>query len=437
MINKKILKSIAVDLTPLLPSGENGGAKLFTLELIQQLAALSPHLSFVLLTNEDTNEELKILDNHNVKRHLIKGNRIKLHIKKIFFISFFRKILSFLPLRIKKLLHMLINYTKAVLLKNIRFLLNKLKRNHSQYILSKKNIDLLFCPFTAPFYNERGIPTVSVLYDLQYKIFPEFFTSSELTTRESTFRKACQLATKLVAISDYTKNTAIQYSELSTDKIRTIYIRMAKYPAIKTNSNPIILERLGLTKQTYLLYPANYWKHKNHEMLFTAFAIAIQNGLPENIQLVCTGSSVDRQTWLKKAVHQMGLEERVHFPGYLNYDELTALMAHASGLIYPSLYEGFGMPLIEAMINRTPVACSNCTSLSEIAGDAAILFNPRIPTDIARAILELIQDKTKTTRIVEAGLQRAMAFTAKDQMAKEYLEVFQNAYETYHATSTL
>ena len=185
--------------------------------------------------------------------------------------------------------------------------------------------------------------------------------------------------------------------------------------------------RLGLASQRYLIYPANFWKHKNHEMLLTAFGMACHGGLAADIKLVCTGAPGARQEWLMSAAHTMNLGDRILFPGYLPNAELAALMANCTGVVFPSLYEGFGLPVIEAMAAGVPVACSNTTSLPEVAADAAILFDPRVPTQIAQAMISLVKNEALRARLIQAGQQRAVEFSDGKRMAREYWELFQYA----------
>jgi glycosyltransferase involved in cell wall biosynthesis len=120
----------------------------------------------------------------------------------------------------------------------------------------------------------------------------------------------------------------------------------------------------------------------------------------------------------------LGLGQRVVFPGYLPDEDLAAVLAAARGLVFPSLYEGFGIPIIEAMAAGIPVACSNVTSLPEVAADAAIFFDPRIPTQIADAIIILAEDDPTRIRLINAGRRRAVEFADSDRMAREYWDLF-------------
>ena len=161
-------------------------------------------------------------------------------------------------------------------------------------------------------------------------------------------------------------------------------------------------------------------------MLLTAFGMLCQNAPHKEVMLVCTGAPGERQQWLINAATRMGLGPRVIFPGYLSHDELGCVMAASHGLIFPSLYEGFGLPVIEAMAAGVPVACSNTTSLPEVAGDAAVLFNPAIPFEIAEAMRTLLQEGARAQRI-EKGRARALDFSDTRRMANDYWALFQEA----------
>lgn len=409
------LSTIAVDLTPVLPGGENGGAKIFVLELLRRLAGMAPNTQFVLLTQAASHEELAIMDRHNMRRLMVVGPVITNSLRPRL-VSLASRILPHLPVRLRGVFS------------RLGYKLNTaLKRSGSGSLLRDMGIDLLFCPFTAPTYFELGIPTVCTIYDLQYKTYPEFFAAEDVAHRERTFIEACRRATVLTAISDYSRDSAIIHGSLDPARIRTIHLRMAQRIAPGAEHDRAVLDRLGLTPQRYLIYPANFWKHKNHEMLLTAFGMACHEGLPADIKLVCTGAPGARQTWLMSAARTMNLADRILFPGFLPNAELAALMADCTGVIFPSLYEGFGLPVIEAMAAGVPVACSNTTSLPEVAADAAILFDPRVPTQVAQAMISLVENEALRARLIHSGLQRAAEFSDSERMAQEYWELFQYA----------
>lgn len=413
--DRKDLRTIVVDLTPVLPGGENGGAKVFVLELLRRLAERAPQTQFVLLTQAASHEELAALDCANIRRVMLL-DRSNPPLVRSLAARVSSHVLRYLPARPRRIAQRTLNRLKPIL-----------RRDRPPAIVRELNADLLFCPFTAPTYFEPGIPTVSVIYDLQYKTYPEFFPEADVAQRDHTFVEASRRSTALVAISDYSRRVAIEHGHLDPAHIKTVHLHISQHSLRGAARDETILDRLKLKTGQYLIYPANFWKHKNHEMLLTAFGMARSSGLGDSVRLVCTGAPGARQQWLKQAAEDLGLGNRVLFPGYLANAELLALVTNSAGVVFPSLYEGFGLPVIEAMATGVPVACSNVTSLPEVAGDAAILFNPRIPDDIARAMISLAHDREMTARLAQAGDARASHFSNSKLMADQYWDVFEQA----------
>lgn len=406
--------SIAIDLTPILPGGENGGAKVFVLELVRGLARQAPHAQFVLLTQAASHDELAILDRDNVRRLLVVGKLGEVennsHPR-----SLYTNLVSGLP-----------GFVRARLAQGIYAVFGMLKRRGKRNALRQIGADLLFCPFTAPTFYERSVPTVCTVYDLQFASYPQFFEPEDVAYRKSTFLDACRKATMLVAISDYSRNTAMAYGKLPAARIKTVALRMARRMPSSECDDKDILDRLGVVPQRYLLYPANFWKHKNHEMLLTAFGMACSQGLPHDIKLVCTGAPSTRRDFIQSAAVALGLAHRVVLPGYLSNVGLAELMGNAGGLVFPSLYEGFGMPVLEAMAASVPVACSNVTALPEVAGNAAVLFDPKKPFEIASALLNLMLDEPLRRQLIENGNAQSHLFSDSERMVSEYWSVFED-----------
>lgn len=404
------LKKIVVDLTPMRSGGENGGAKVFVLELLSHLATLAPSTDFVLLTQASAHEELHKMDRDNMTRRMVTRpvGRKSFFARGIAYI--FRK-LPRIPQRFS-----LLGYRVHA----------RLRQRAVKQILQEIDADLVFCPFTAPTYSMPGVPTVCTIYDLQYKTYPSFFAAEDVANRSHAFTEACRRSTMLVAISDYSRQSALKHGNLNPEQIKTVHLRMAKR-MINNIEDDQLLDRLELTPQQYFLYPANFWLHKNHEMLLTAFKMACNNDLAPHIKLVCTGAPDERQRWLLNAAKNMKLESRVLFIDYLTNAELATLMNQCAGVVFPSLYEGFGLPILEAMAAGVPVACSNTTSLPEVADQAAIFFDPRIPTQIAQAMITLVSDSEKRKRLIQAGHDRVSLFSDSNRMATEYWDIFQQA----------
>lgn len=409
------LTRIVVDLTPLLPGGENGGAKLMATELVRQLSRLLPRCEFVLLTSEKSHDELAILDSSNVSRLCVSPRErtydsVSPTLRQIS-IALHEKSTPFLP---------------ASVFTGLKSAYRSVRhRQRQKGRLKEIGADLLFCPFTAPFFYDPSVPTVSVIYDLQYLDYPEFFSSDERYSRDRYFKEACRLADRLVCISEYVRGTVLTNSDLSSDRVAAIHPRLFNRLQRQEPQNTIeALKRRSLLEHNFLLYPANFWLHKNHRMLFTAFGMYRARHPESELKLVCTGAPDKRTEDLREAAQRMGLEEWIVLAGYLSDEEFAALLQSCLAVIFPSLYEGFGMPILEAMAFGKPVLCSNVTSLPEVAGDAALYFDPRRPQEIVSAIERIATDPELVAHLVECGYRRLATFGGPEQMAQQYLHVF-------------
>jgi glycosyltransferase involved in cell wall biosynthesis len=188
-----------------------------------------------------------------------------------------------------------------------------------------------------------------------------------------------------------------------------------------------VRRQLKLGAEPLVLCVAAKRRHKNLDALIRALAL-VEDVRP---QLVLPGSPTDYEAELRALAVQLGVADRVHFPGWISNAQLDALYAMADCFVLPSLQEGFGLPVLEAMRHRVPVACSDVSSLPEVAGDAALLFDPRAPQDIARAIGRLIADRDLSAALVDRGIARCREFTW-DRTAELTLESYRRARGESH-----
>ncbi len=370
--------TVMVDLTPLLPGGGNGGAKWFVLALLSEMGERRAGWRWLLLTTASNDALL--------------GEALP----------------SMARLRV------LDEHGRALL------------RPDPTALPGGGRADLLYCPFTAPFYARPAMPTVATVYDLQFIEYPQFFSRAEVEERAANFFRAANVADRLVCISDYVRDQVCRATGLDGSWVRRVHISLPdRLGPVDRAALPALLARHGLARQRYLIYPANTWPHKNHDMLLTAAGMYFARHATSDLKIVCSGVSDDaRGRALKAAARRMGLGERVIFPGVLADGDLAGLLAAARALIFPSLFEGFGMPLLEAMAQGVPVLSANTTSLPEIAGDAALLFDPRRPGDILSAIETIEEEPQVALRLAEAGRARAVALGNAATMAEAYLGLF-------------
>lgn len=415
---------IAVDLTPLLPGGENGAAKLLTLELLSQFKELSHSYNFLLLTAHWNHQELSPFDGPRFER-LCVLNAMTSTAEPIPSSSFvylskaMHHIRQALPEKVKSLLLPKARWIKQRWIQSIK---SSDPQKVSKGLLGEKEIDLLFCPFTAPTYAEPGIPVVSIFYDLQHLAYPQFFNSHELEVRDHTLDQVRQRVESIICISEYSRQTLLAHLEISPE--RTYAVPVCIHTRLKKNGASLMqLEELQLKDRPFLFYPANFWPHKNHRMLLTAYNILLRRNPDLELDLVFTGALTQPEKELREAVDVMGLKKRVHFLGYLSDEQLSAVFQGCQFLIFPSLYEGFGIPLLEAFIFGKPVLCSQVGSLPEIGEKAAYYFDPRKPLAIVTAIEYIMNNPKLATELIQQGYEQVSKFSRED-MALRYLEIF-------------
>jgi len=264
--------------------------------------------------------------------------------------------------------------------------------------LELDGLDAIHFPLSVMLPPVAEPPAATTVLDLQHEEHPEFFGRAELAYRKLVYGRTIRRSRIVITISEHARHTLLERHGLEPDRVRAIHLGVDH--AVFTPSDKV-------SQGGFLLYPARPWRHKNHARLFEAFA-RLRRERPE-LRLVLTGEG------------DFGaLPDGVEARGRVSRDELVELYRSAAALVFPSLYEGFGMPVLEAMACGCPVACSNATSLPEVAGDAARLFDPLDVDAIASALADVLDQPEPW---VERGLQRAEGFTW-DACAHAHEEVY-------------
>lgn len=227
---------------------------------------------------------------------------------------------------------------------------------------------------------------VTTIFDVQHEVFPRFFSRAERAYRRVVYGWTFRRSRLVITGSRYVARQFVDRGRIPPARIRVV---------------PLGIDHArftpgGAAREPFVLYPANRWPHKNHERLLQAFA-RVRRRRPE-LRLVLTGSGHERAPALP------GVDIRGHVP----IEELVRLYRTASALVFPSLYEGFGQPPLEAMACGCPVAASRAASLPEVCGDAAAYFDPTSVDEIGEAILRVLDDPDD---LVHRGFERARRFT--------------------------
>jgi glycosyltransferase involved in cell wall biosynthesis len=415
----KNLRTIAVDLVPMLPGGDNGGAKIFVLELLRTLPTVAPEAKFILLTRKSSHHELAELVGENVSRQMVWDDEAKPSGAKLRIVGIGAAIARRIP----------VGFRRSMPVRLTQLWHRLTRRASSSSFISKVGADLLYCPFGGTVFADTSVPMAVTVYDLQYRSYPQFFSPEDYAVRDRNFRQACAMSAMAV-ISDYVRDSVIAQGLVDQSHVFTIHIRLPKrlHVVDETQQNQV-LAKFDLQKGHFFIYPANFWPHKNHKTLIIAFEIALRSGLPHDTKLVLTGATSPHTREVLADAETLGVDHLVVTPGFIDKTELSALMMSSTAMIYPSLYEGFGMPVLEAMAMDCPVACSNITSLPEVAGDAALLFEPHNSIEIADSMVRLATDDRLRQDFIARGRRRVDNFADTGEMARQYWKLFELAFD--------
>jgi len=246
-------------------------------------------------------------------------------------------------------------------------------------------LELVHYPLTVPV-PPLDLPRVVTVHDVQHLDLPRMFSRPELAFRRLAYDRAARRATAVIVPSSFVQERVVARLGVPPERVHVIHHGV----------DHVRFAPCDEPRESFLLYPARAWPHKNHARLFEAFA-ELRRERPE-LRLVLTGGGHETLSL------PTGAESR----GLVGGDELAALYRRAACLVFPSLYEGFGAPPLEAMACGCPVAASRAGSMPEVCGDAAVLFDPEDPHAIAAGVLEALSRAPTLSRL---GLERASGFT--------------------------
>lgn len=280
------------------------------------------------------------------------------------------------------------------------------------------NLDLLFVTYVAPLV--LSCPYVVAVHDISFIHFPDFFPRSVRWMLETMLPPSMRQAAHIVTLSEQSRQDIIDHYRIDPAKITVTYA------AIESRFRPLIdiaLPAALASDKPYILAVGNIQPRKNIVRLMKAYTKLRQQGHIDH-QLVLVGQALWFSDEVKAAAH--GLESDIRFTGYVDNNMLVALYNHADLFVYPSLYEGFGLPPIEAMACGTPVITSNISALPEAVGDAAIMVDPYDVDALADAMLRVLRNTRLQQQLRQKGLARAAQFTPR-HLAERLLPVFEGA----------
>ncbi|MEI6827055.1 MAG: glycosyltransferase family 1 protein [Desulfuromonadales bacterium] len=286
-------------------------------------------------------------------------------------------------------------------------------------LMNRMLVDVLHHPFSVIEPLGVNIPSVMTFWDMQHEFFPEFFTRSELRFRNYAFRASAQKANRIIVSSEFSKACLIERYNVNVDKIDIIYTGYGgDFRLINNEVELEVIKANYKLPDSFIYYPAALWPHKNHRALLDAVCL-VRKKFGLKVNLVLSGMSVGRAGNLNSEIKKHNLEDNVTVLGYIPYGDLPYIYNLATMMIFPSLFEGFGIPLVEAMACGCPVVCSNTTSLPEVVGENnALLFDPQSIEEMATAIEKVWDDRDLRDKMRLAGLKRAELFDWRETARK-------------------
>ena len=273
--------------------------------------------------------------------------------------------------------------------------------NRLRRALRTDELDAIHFPLSVMLPPLDTPPAATTVLDIQHEVFPEFFSRAELAYRRRVYGWTVRKSRIVITISEHARQALIERLGLEPERVRAIHLAV-DHDRFTPDNRP---------REPFLVYPANAWKHKNHERLLAAYA-QVRRERPE-LRLVLTGAGHDR----------LSLPDGAESRGHVSLDELIELYRSAAALVYPSLYEGFGIPCVEAMACGCPMAASDVASIPEVCGDAAVYFDPLDPESIADGIRRVLDSPPP------GGEARAARFTW-DDTARRHDDVYEELATT-------
>jgi glycosyltransferase involved in cell wall biosynthesis len=288
--------------------------------------------------------------------------------------------------------------------------------------------DLLHVQYTAPL--ACPVPVVVSVHDVSFLEHPEYFTRERAWQLQFTVRRTVKRAARILTGSEFSRSSILKvYGDLDEDKVVVVPNAAASEfrPLSHESATAAVRERFSIGAP-FVLSVGDLQPRKNQIGLIKAFTRLV-NAYPQLKQnLVLAG----KETWFADQVHKAardsGVSDRIQFFGFVSDDDLLQLYNACDLFVFPSFYEGFGLPALEAMACGRAVACSHTSALPEVVDGAAILFDPYAIDEIVRALADLLLDRELRARTERLGLQRAAHFSWQ-KTAQRTLEVFHDVLE--------
>lgn len=289
----------------------------------------------------------------------------------------------------------------------------------------REQADVLHVTYTGPAHSP--CPLVASIHDVAYKVEPSWFSPRDRRVLAMGINRTIRRTSHIITISEHSASEIVNKLHVPRARITTTLLAAATNYVRQSDTVRAAFSPAAMGINTpFVLAVGNLQPRKNLLRLIAAYARMTHAHPERKEQLVLVGKAQWRETELSQLIRDLGIADRVIFTGYVSDDDLISLYNHAAAFAYPSLYEGFGLPVLEAMACGAPVLTSNVTSIPEVAGDAALLVDPTDTDAIANGLFTILQDTALQARLSALGLEQARRFTWRST-AEATLAVYQAA----------
>ena len=289
----------------------------------------------------------------------------------------------------------------------------------------KDKPDVLWMPMhNMPIIRRKGMKTVVTIHDLAFKYFPETFTKKDLLKINLLTKLAVTLADKIIAVSESSKRDILKfYPHVKAENIKVIYhgFDAEVYEKERNQEKEEEIKKKYGINGPYIIYIGAIQPRKNLEKLIEAFEILKKSEPSSDLKLVLVGEKAWLSDKVFEKIESSQYKNDIICPGRVDFEPLGHLLRGARAFVFPSLYEGFGIPILEAFASRVPVVCSKNSSLPEVGGDAAIYFEDNDADDLARKIKNILTDDNLRNIHIAKGLEQIKKFSW-EKCARETLE---------------
>jgi len=254
---------------------------------------------------------------------------------------------------------------------------------------------------------------VVTIHDLSFLLFPDMHTEGNIKLLMQNLIYINSRPDKIICDSYQTKKDLIRFFHVPEEKIKVIYLgvdHIFSDPVSEENREDILIKH-GLRDLGYILCVSSIEPRKNFERIIKVFNNIIKDEKYEDLFLICAGGAGWKNETVYNLVKEKGLENKVKFLGYVEETDLPVIYNKARFFMYPSIYEGFGLPVLEAMASKTPVLTSNVSSLPEVAGGAAVTVNPYSEKEIYEASITILENENLRKELQVKGTARSNLFT--------------------------